>query len=425
VGHEAPLNASPLPSGPSASGPLAVDAGPWAPLRLRLFRNLWLASVVSNVGTVMHTVGASWAATELTSSPALIGLVQTAWAVPGFLVALPAGALADVVDRRRLIVVTQLVSMALAGLLGVLHGTDSLSMPLLLAFTFSLSVVLTIAAPVFMAITPELVPESELGKAIGLNVISTNIAQSLGPAFAGVIIAIAGAGAVFAVNAASFLGIVIVARQYRPELGDDRPTEPVWRAVRTGLQYVRRTPRLPVLASRIALSMLFASALIALMPVLARGSLDVTASQFGLLSAALGVGAVTAAWQLPRANRRLAPDAVVMLASVCWAAGAMVFAHTASLAVALVAMALGGAGSMATLNVVFTTYTQLLPGWVRGRASSMVMLMVWLGTSVGATVWGAIASATSAATALSVAAIGHVVVTLVASVVLRIAPRGS
>jgi MFS family permease len=380
VGHEAPLNASPLPSGPSASGPLAVDAGPWAPLRLRLFRNLWLASVVSNVGTVMHTVGASWAATELTSSPALIGLVQTAWAVPGFLVALPAGALADVVDRRRLIVVTQLVSMALAGLLGVLHGTDSLSMPLLLAFTFSLSVVLTIAAPVFMAITPELVPESELGKA-----------------FAGVIIAIAGAGAVFAVNAASFLGIVIVARQYRPELGDDRPTEPVWRAVRTGLQYVRRTPRLPVLASRIALSMLFASALIALMPVLARGSLDVTASQFGLLSAALGVGAVTAAWQLPRANRRLAPDAVVMLASVCWAAGAM----------------------------VFTTYTQLLPGWVRGRASSMVMLMVWLGTSVGATVWGAIASATSAATALSVAAIGHVVVTLVASFVLRIAPRGS
>ncbi len=406
----------------------AVGApGPWSPLRVRLFRNLWLASVVSNVGTVMHTVGASWAATELTESPTLIGLVQTAWAVPGFLVALPAGALADVVDRRRLMIVTQLVSMALAGALAVLAGADALAMPVLLAFTFVLSTVLTLAAPVFMAVTPELVDRSELGKAIGLNVISSNVAQSLGPAFAGVIIAIAGAGAVFAVNAASFLGIVVVARSYRPvpdpDRGPEHVAEPVWQAVRTGLRYVRHTPRLPGLAARIALSMLCTSALVALMPVVARRQLDVTPSQFGLLSAAIGVGAVGAVWLLPRVNRRLPPDVVVFMAAVVWASGAVVVGATHSLPVAMAGLALGGAGSMATLNVVFTTYTELLPSWVRGRASSMVMLMVWLGTSVGAAAWGAIASATTAGTSLTVAAVSHVCLTAFASSRLRIAPR--
>ncbi len=397
--------------------------GPWTPLRVRLFRNLWLASLVSNVGTVMHTVGASWAATELTDSPTLIGLVQTAWAVPGFLVALPAGALADVVDRRRLMIVTQLVSMALAGALAVLTGADALAMPVLLAFTFVLSTVLTLAAPVFMAVTPELVDRSELGSAIGLNVISSNVAQSLGPAVAGVVIAIAGAGAVFAVNAVSFLGIVFVARSYRPVPDPDHVAEPVWQAVRTGLRYVRRTPRLPGLAARIALSMLCTSALVALMPVVARRQLDVTPSQFGLLSAAIGVGAVGAVWLLPRVNRRLPPDTVVFAASVVWASGAVVVGATRSLPVAMVGLALGGAGSMATLNVVFTTYTELLPSWVRGRASSMVMLMVWLGTSVGAAAWGAIASATTAGTSLTVAAVSHVCLTALASSRLRIAPH--
>jgi MFS family permease len=401
--------------------------GPWTPLRVRLFRNLWLASLVSNVGTVMHTVGASWAATELTDSPALIGLVQTAWAVPGFLVALPAGALADVVDRRRLMIVTQLVSMTLAAALGVLTATEALAMPALLAFTFALSIVLTLAAPVFMAVTPELVDRSELGSAIGLNVISSNIAQSLGPAVAGVVIAIAGVGAVFAVNAVSFLGIVVVARGYRPapdpDRGPDHVAEPVWQAVRTGLRYVRRTPRLPGLAARIALSMLCTSALVALMPVVARRQLDATAAQFGLLSAAVGVGAVGAVWLLPRVNRLLPPDSVVFVASVVWAGGAVVVGVTRSFPVAMVGLALGGAGSMATLNVVFTTYTELLPSWVRGRGSSMVMLMVWLGTSVGAAVWGAIASATTAGTSLTVAAVSHVCLTAFASSRLRIAPR--
>lgn len=396
---------------------------PWSPLRARLFRNLWLASLVSNVGTVMHTVGASWASTELTTSPTLIGLVQTAWAVPGFLVALPAGALADVVDRRRLMIATQLVAMALAAGLGALYVADALVMWVLLAFTFVLSIVLTLAAPVFMAVTPELVDRSELGKAIGLNVISTNIAQSLGPAFAGVIIAIAGAGAVFVVNAVSFLGILFVARTYRPHLDAAHAPEPVGSAVRTGLQYFWRTPRLRPLAGRIALSMLCTSALLALMPVVARRQLDVGAAQFGLLSAAIGVGAVGAVWLLPRLSLRFRPDSVVLAASGCWAAGAVIVGLTHSLPAAMLGLALGGGGSMATLNVVFTKYTELLPSWVRGRASSMMMLMVWLGTSIGATAWGSLASATTAGTSLVVAAVVHVTITSAASTWLRIEPR--
>lgn len=404
---------------------LEPSTSPWTPLRLPLFRHLWIASLVSNVGTVMHTVGASWAATDLTDSPTLIGLVQTAWAVPGFLVALHAGALADVVDRRRLVVVCQLAAMALAGALAVLQWVDALGYPLLLVCTFLLSVVLTLVAPAFMAIIPELVDGSgpaELGKAIGLSAISQNIAQSLGPAVAGVVIAVSGAGAVFALNAVSFLGIVVAVRGYRHRRDPGGAVEPVGTAVRTGVDYVRRSPRLPGLAARVALAMVVTSSLVALLPVVARRRLDVSAAQFGVLSAALGAGAVLAIWSLPHLRRRWGADAVVVLAASCWAAGAALFATTTVFGVAVLGLAMGGAGSMATLNVVFTTYTALLPPWVRGRASSMVMLVVWLGTSVGAVGWGAVASATSPSTSLVTASITHVVVTLVATRWLPVEP---
>ena len=394
---------------------LEPSTSPWTPLRLALFRHLWIASMVSNVGTVMHTVGASWAATDLTDSPTLVGLVQTAWAVPGFLVALHAGALADVVDRRRLVVVSQFAAMVLAGGLAVLQVSGALGMPMLLLVTFLLSVVLTLVAPAFMAIIPELVEPSELGKAIGLSAISQNIAQSLGPAIAGVVIAVSGAGAVFGLNAVSFLGIVVAVRGYRHVRDPARPVERVSAAVRTGVGYVRRAPRLPRLAARVALAMAVTSSLITLLQVVARGRLDVSAAQFGLLSASIGLGAVLAISTLPHVRRRWGADAVVMLAAMCWAGGAALFATTSVLAVAVVGLAAAGAGSMATLNVVFTTYTELLPSWVRGRASSMVMLVVWLGTSVGSVAWGAVASATSPSTSLLLAACTHVVVTTVAT----------
>ncbi len=395
---------------------------PWSPLRVRLFRALWIASLVSNVGTYMHTVAAGWVATDLTDSPALISLVQTAWASPGFLLALVAGAIAAALDRRRVILVTQLVAMALAVSLGVLDATGALDMPLLLLLTFLLSAVLTVAAPAFMAVTPDLVGPDDLPQALGLNAISTNLAQSAGPAVAGAIIAVAGTGAVFTVNALSFLGIVFVVLRHRlPVVEVER--EPMGAAMRTGVRFVVQSPRLRVLAVRLLLTMVLSSALVALLPVVARSSLEVSGGEFGLLSAAMGVGAVAAVWLLPRLNARVSPDVVASLAAGSWAAGVRVVALTTTPAVAMAGLLLVGAGMMATVNVLFAAYTLLLPSWVRGRASSVAMLVVWLGTSVGATAWGALAGGTSVRTTLVASAVAQVAVTVVSGWVLPIVDR--
>ena len=409
-----------------ATGPHATPSesdtatGPWSPLRVQLFRSLWIAGLVSNIGTFMHTVAASWAVTDLTRSPTVVSLVQTAWTVPGFLLALLAGALADALDRRRLIMATQFASMLIAAALGAFEIGHHLTVPLLLVFTFLLSTAGTLAAPAFMAVTPELVARSELPKAIGLNSISNNIAQSAGPALAGIVIAVQGPGTVFFVNAASFLGIVLVVRQWRPAHDNTLPAEHVGAAMRTGVRYVRNSPRLQLLALRLILAITATSSLAALLPVLARGRLGVSAGQFGLLSTATGMGAVAAVWLLPRLNQRVSPDAVACIAAVAWAAGTGVFATSTALPAALGGLALTGAGAMATMNVLFSMYTVLLPSWVRGRASSVAMLTVWLGASAGAVGWGALASRSSARNALLVAAAAHVIVTLLATVALPI-----
>jgi predicted MFS family arabinose efflux permease len=320
------------------------------------------------------------------------------------------------------ILVTQLVAMALAVSLGVLDATGALDMPLLLLLTFLLSAVLTVAAPAFMAVTPDLVGPDDLPQALGLNAISTNLAQSAGPAVAGALIAVAGTGAVFTVNALSFLGIVFVVLRHRlPEVTVER--EPMGAAMRTGVRFVLDSPRLRVLAVRLMLTMVLSSALVALLPVVARSSLEVSGGEFGLLSAAMGVGAVVAVWLLPRLNARVSPDVVASLAAGSWAAGVLVVALTTTPAVAMAGLLLVGAGMMATVNVLFAAYTLLLPSWVRGRASSVAMLVVWLGTSVGATAWGALAGATSVRSTLIASALAQVVVTVASAWVLPIVDR--
>lgn len=402
--------------------PEPTTSSPWTPLRVAVFRGLWIAGLASNLGTFMHTVAAGWAVTELSDSPTVVSLVQAAWTVPGFLVAVLAGALADVLDRRRLIIATQLASLATAGALGVIELTGALDVPLLLTLTFVLSTCGTIAAPAFMAVTPELVDRTELPKAIALNSISSNVAQSLGPALAGLVIAAAGPGAVFLVNAVSFLGIVLVVRRHRLVDTTTLPPEHIGAAIRTGVRYFANSPRLQVLAARVVLSITVTSALSALLPVVARARLDVSAGQFGLLATAMGVGAVAAVWVLPRANAIAPPDVVVLGAAIAWAAGTAAVATATSLPLALVGLVLAGGGSMATMNVVFSMYTVVLPSWVRGRASSVAMLVIWLGASAGAVAWGALAGAAGVRTALLVAAGAHVAVTAIASLLLRIGP---
>jgi MFS family permease len=342
--------------------------------------------------------------------------------VPGFLFALPAGVFADTLDRRRLIIVTQLVAMTTAAALGALQVAGHLTVPLLLLGTFLLSVALTLSAPAFMALIPDLVPDEQLPQAIGLNAIAYNGSQSLGPALAGVLIALSGPGAVFLVNAASFLGIVMVLRNYRPRASAEPVHEGALQAMRNGVQYFRESPSLRRYALRIMLAFTVTSALTALLPLLARERLHTTPAQFGMLSTALGVGAVTAIWVMPRARRVAGPDAVVAAAGVLWAAGAALLATTHTLGLAALSLLLTGGAAMATMNSVYSLFMAQLPAWVRGRASSVVMLVVWLGASAGAYGWGALASGVGIPTALLASSGAQLLVTAVAFVVLRLAP---
>lgn len=403
---------------------LEVDSpadGPWAPLRLPLYRALWIAGLVSNIGTFMHLVAAGWAMTLVTDSDLLVSLVQTSWAVPGFLLALHAGAFADMIDRRRLIILTQVAALVVAGSMGVLQIVDRMPPAALLTGTFLQSVALTLAAPAFMALTPELVGSRRLSQALGLDSISRNIAQALGPAIAGLVIALSGPGAVFLLDAVSFVAVVVAVRGYRPAPRAARSSQALGAVIRDGVRHVVRAVPLRRLALRLALVSAVNASLAALLPVVATKRLGVGSAGFGMLAAALGVGSVMAVWVLPRIRAVARPERTVFVAALVWSFGAALLVVGDRLWLAVVAMVLAGAGSMGTMNVLFSTYTVQLEAWMRGRGSAIAMLMVWLGASVGAVLWGATADGVGVRTAMLVAAVVNIVLALVTRRLLRIA----
>ena len=401
------------------SGP-SVGNGPWSPLRIKVYRSLWIAGLVSNVGTFTHLLGAGWSMTTMSRSPTLSSLVQASWAIPGFILALHAGAIADRFDRRRVIIATQLAALAVAGALGIVELAHQMTPTMLLIGTFMESVALTIAAPAFMAFTPELVGLKNLAQAIGLDAISRNAAQAIAPALAGLLIAAAGPGLVFVFNAVSFVGVLAVARAYCPpgrqtgqrDLGPD--------AIRTGLRYVTARVGLRHAALQISALSAVGAALAAVLPLVARGRLHVSPAGFGLLAAGLGVGSVVAVWGLPRIRSASFPARAVLASAASWSAGTALFAISSRVWMAVAALFLSGAGAMGALSTLFTNYTVQLPNWVRGRASATAMLMVWLGVSTGAIAWGAVASAVGLRSALLIAAACNIVVASVANRLLPI-----
>lgn len=387
-----------------------------------MYRSLWIAGLVSNIGTFMHLVAANWTMATLSSSPTLVSLVQTSWAVPGFLLALHAGAFADLLDRRRFLIVTQLAALLVAAGLAVAQGTGMMTPTVLLAGTFLESMALTFAAPAFMALTPELVDAETLPQAIGLDGISRNAAQTLGPALAGGVIALAGPGGVFVLNAVSFLGVIAVVNGYRG--GVARPTRPeaINAAIREGVRHVRSRAALRNPIIRLATITAAGAGLVAVMPLVAKDRLHVSATGFGLLSAALGLGSVGAVWLLPRLHAPRHPEPAVLSSALVWSVGAALFAATEQLWVAVVAMLFAGAGTMGMLNVLFSNYTLKLEGWVRGRGSALAMLMVWFGTSVGAIAWGGIATGIGVRDSLYAAAAFNVVLAIVAPLFAPVTP---
>ena len=342
----------------------AASQSAWAPLRHPVYRALWVAVLVANVGTWIQNVGAGFLMTTLTASPLLVALVQAATAGPAFLVALPAGALADLVDRRRLLIATQAWMLVAASALAGLTLAGLTTPAVLLALTFALGLGQATYVPGWQASIPELVPSEELPQAVALGSVSFNGARAVGPAIGGVVIAASGPEAVFALNALSCVVPMVAFARWRREttpLAASAPAEGVVGAIGTGLRYVRNEPRLLAVLARALLFLAGTGALWGLLPQVAAAELGLGSGGYGLLLACLGGGAVGAAFLLPRLRRALAPDALTIAASLVFAAATAVVALVPVVGVVCAALLLAGGAWISSLSPVNVSVQRSVP----------------------------------------------------------------
>ncbi|QHC67824.1 MFS transporter [Rathayibacter sp. VKM Ac-2759] len=398
-------------SSPSAPPPAQPSA--WAPLAITAFRVLWFAQLGSNIGTWMQTVGAQWYLVEAAAGAAVIALVQTASLAPSILVALPAGVLADSLDRRRLLIWGSSASALLAGALTVVAAIGALTPWTILAFTFLLGITSTLTSPAWQAIQPELVPRDLIAASSALGGVTVNGARAVGPALAGVVLSVFGAPVVFGINALSFIGAVIALLWWkRPAQAglDDR--EQFGAALRAGIRYVASAHLVRRILLRSALFALPASALWALLPLTAK-RLQLDSSGYGVLLGALGAGAVLGIFALPLARRRFSDNIVIAASSVLFAAGSLAAAFL-PFAPTLVLLVLAGLAWIGTLTVLNAALQLTLPQWVRSRGAS-IYIFVFMGVmAVGSIGWGLAAQALG--TSLAYAASATLLLVVAASV---------
>jgi MFS family permease len=348
--------------------------------------------------------------TSLSSSASLVAFVQAATSLPMFLLSLPAGALADVLDRRRILIVTQIWMTLSATALGLMTLFGVISPWGLLTFTFLLGLGAALNGPPWQAILPELVPREDLPAAITLQSIGFNIARALGPAIGGVLVAAAGPAWTFLLNAASFLGVVVVLfRWRRPSVESMLPAEHFFGAMRTGLRYVRHAPEVIAPIVRGSVFVLCASSLWALLPIVAKIDLGQGPAGYGILLTALGIGAVAGALVLPRLKRNNSTDLVVAVATLVFAGATVALALVDNFALVCLALVLAGGAWLSHLSSLNVAVQTVVPSWVQGRALSVYMLIFYAGLAGGSALWGAVADHLSVPTSLLISAAGMVV----------------
>ena len=377
----------------------------WAPLRSPVFRALWIAQLVSNLGTWMQTVGAQWMLVGDPRAAVLVPLVQTATTLPVVLLALPSGVLADLVDRRRLLIATQGAMAAGVGLLATLTGAGLTTPAVLLMLLFVVGCGQALTAPAWQAIQPDLVPAEQIPAAAALGSMSMNGARAIGPAIAGVLVSLSGPTLVFALNAVSFVGIVVVLVWWRrPAVERDYPPERALAALSAGGRFIRSSPIVRRILLRTALFIGPASALWGLLPVIAANQLALSSSGYGLLLGALGVGAVCGAFLLSRLRSRFGPNALLTVGAAGFAVTTVVLALVPIFAAVLAALVIGGASWLLSLSTLNASMQLNLPAWVRARGLSVYQLIFMGGQALGSVVWGVIAASTTSSTSLLVSA---------------------
>ena len=380
-------------------------ASPLRPFRHPVFRDVWIANLLSRFGGLIQSVGASWLMVSLGASATLVSLVQTSTTLPIMLFSLLAGALADTHDRRRLMLVAQSFMLLVSLLLSLAAWSGVLTPWLLLAFTFLIGTGAALNGPAWQASVGDMVPRDDLPAAVALNSMGFNVARSTGPAVGGLIVAAFGAAAAFAVNAASYLGLLFVLARWRsPRRRDRLQRETLGRAMAAGVRYVLLSPAILTVLIRSLVFGLGASAIPALMPLVARDLVGGGPLTFGLLLGAFGIGAVVGAYFSSGLRRRLSTEWFVRLALLALAAASIATAFSGAVVLTMAALFVGGAGWVLALSTFNVTVQMASPRWVVGRTLALYQMAAFGGMAVGSWLWGGVTEQAGVATALLVAA---------------------
>jgi MFS family permease len=412
---------SPTPNPPPVAAPdSAVEkrATGFEPLRSSLFRNLWIASTVSNLGGWMQDTAGTWLMTVLTSSPLLIALMQTAASLPVLMLGLLAGATADIFDRRRLLLLWQTWMLAAVALLSVLTFFNIISPWVLLILTFLLNVGTAMNSPAWQAIMPELVPREQLPEAVSLNSAGFNLARALGPALGGLAVAAfthatTGAAWTFLLNSLSFVGVILVLYQWKrkPLFKSALPAERIFGSIRAGLRYVQYAPLLKAAFARTFLFTIFVSAVWSLLAVVAARDLHQGALGYGILNGSMGLGAVIGATALPRIRRKFSADMIIAVSTGVFAGTLLVLAFVRYPLVIIPVLLLAGFAWTSTMSTFNLAVQMSVPNWVQARALGTYQMVFAGGMALGSVIWGLIAEHISTPTSLAAAA-GGLLITL-------------
>jgi predicted MFS family arabinose efflux permease len=386
---------------PIATHPRRTVIGP---LHEPLFRSLWIAAVVSYTGTWMQNVGAGWLMTSLTMSPLMVGLVQAASSIAVFLVVLPAGAIADVVDRRKLLLLTQLWMVLAAAGLGILTIAGWVTPALLLLFTFLMGFGAVLNDPAWQAITPEVVSRENFAAGIALNSAGFNVARAIGPALGGLVIYSAGSGIAFLLNAASFFGVIYFLYRWKCAPGRTSLSfKHTFTTMFDGLRHLRGSRSMHAVLVRSAVFSISGSALLALLPLISH---PFGSQGFGLLLAVFGVGALIGATIMPFLRRMMSVDALVATSTAVFAVTTYVGGRWCGFLPMSITLFIAGIAwiqILASLNVSAQT---MAPHFLRARAISMYLLVLQGGFAAGAALWGAVAERSSVQQSLQYASVG-------------------
>ncbi len=377
----------------------------FAPMRVRAFRTLWIATLVSNLGSLVQMVGAGWMMTSLSGSDDLVALVQASNTLPIMVLALVAGAMADSYPRRTVMLTAQSFMCVVSALLAVAAYQGLLSPWALLTFTFLIGCGQAMHLPAWQSSMRDLVPREDLQSAVTLNSMSFNAMRSVGPALGGLIVASAGPAAAFTLNALSYLAVIAALILWRPEREDQGlPREGLASAMAAGVRYVAMSPNLMAILARALAYGFTVVSVLALMPLIARDLLGGTAITFGLCLGAFGLGGIGGALASPRLRERFETEAIVTGAFLTFAAGTAVVAFSRTLPLTLLALVPTGAAWVQALSLFNVSVQLATPRWVVGRAVSLYQTVTFGAMAAGSWAWGTISDAAGPETALLIAA---------------------